>query len=480
MNHRSWITLFVIVFLIIASGLAVSYFSFSTLIFLGSLFILLFLLLKTEKALLFLIAYIPFQLALNLAPGIDIASARVLILILFGLWILKSLAKKRLKISSNPATYLVLVILALSILSLSQGVSLERSLRKVLVFASCFPVYFLVTGIFSAEAKPRVSRGLASVNRAVKVLVLSSLGLAIIGLIQFFSQFFLGIKPVYQFWARFIAPIFLGKTFTAAILANPSWLVNVGGKTFLRATSLFPDPHIFSFFLGLVIPLAFGFLFCCKKHKGLLIVSLCLLLATQLLTFSRGGYLGLFVALPLVILLLWGTFTLKTKVFGVVFILVSLVMVLTLGAPITGRIGSIFNFKEPSNFGRLLIWRQALDIFRDHPLLGVGIGGYSEFVDPTASYRAPIYAHNTYLDIAVEMGIFALIAWLGIFLVALKGLWRTLKKKELRIISAGLIGSLVWFSVHCLVDTPIFSPRILPILMVILGLSVIVIKSVEK
>lgn len=475
MNYRSLITIFAIVFLVITSGLAVSYFSFSALIFLGGLFILLFLLLKTEKALLFLIAYLPFQLALNLAPGIDLASGRVLILTIFGLWVLTSLVQKKLKISSCPITYLILVIFALSLLSLTQGVSLERGLRKVLVFASCFPIYFLVTGIFSIK----------TIKSVIKVVIFSGLGLAIIGLIQFFSQFLFGIRVVYQFWARFVAPIFLGKTFTTAILANPSWLVNIGGKTFLRATSLFPDPHMFSFFLGLVIPLAFGLLFYCKKHKRALhviplLITFGLLLTAQLLTFSRGGYLGLFVALPLVVLLLWRTFTLKIKVFVVVFVLVSLVMILTLGAPVADRVGSIFNFKEPSNLGRLLIWRQALDIFRDHPLLGVGIGGYSEFVDPTASYRAPIYAHNTYLDIAVEMGVFALIAWLGIFLVALNGLWKALKKKELRILSAGLIGSLVWFSAHALVDTPIFSPRVLPILMVVLGLSVIVIKVSKK
>lgn len=419
-----------------------------------------------DKLLFFLIAFLPFQLALNLAPDVDLASARILILAVFGLWVLKSLASKRLQISFHPTTFFILFFLFLSLLSLTQGVPLERGLRKILVFVSCFPLYFLVTGILTRE----------KVKTVVKVMVFSSLGLAVIGLVQFFSQFLFGIEPVYQFWARLVAPIFLGKTFTAAILANPSWLVNVGGKTFLRATSLFPDPHIFSFYLGLVIPLAFGLLLFYKKHKGLLVTGFCLLLVAQLLTFSRGGYLGLFVALPLVILLLWKTFTLKARVFVAVFVLASLIVVFTLGSPIIGRIGSIFNIREPSSFGRLLIWSKALDIFRDRPFLGVGIGGYSKIIDPTASYRAPIYAHNTYLDIAVEMGIFALIAWLGIFLATLGGLWKTLRKKELRVLSVGLMGSLVWFSVHALTDTPIFSPRILPMLMIVLGLSVVITK----
>jgi len=436
-----------------------------------------------RRLLLILIVYIPFQLALNLAPDVDLASGRVLILLIFGLWVLGALAQKRLDFLVSPITYLILFFLFLSCLSLTQGVSLERGLRKVLVFASCFPIYFLVTGIFFPEAKPRETRGLASgnlVSPVIKAMVFSGLALAAIGLIQFFSQFLFGIKPVYQFWAHYIAPIFLGKTFTAAILANPSWLVNVGGKTFLRATSLFPDPHMFSFYLGLVIPLAFVFLFYCKK-KGVARHAptiFCLLIVAQLLTFSRGGYLGMVITLPLMVLFLWKTLGLKARISIVVFTLLGLVIIFTLGLPVLYRFTSVFDFKEPSNLGRLLIWQQALDTIRDHPFLGVGIGSYSELINPAASYRVPIYAHNTYLDIAVEMGVFALIAWLGIFLAALRGLWKVfLEGKELKFLSVGLIGSLVWFLVHSLVDTPIFSPRILPMLMVILGLSVVLIKT---
>ncbi len=425
----------------------------------------------TKKLLLILVAYIPFQLALNLAPDVDLASGRVLILLIFGLWVLRALAQKRLDFLVSPITYLILFFLFLSCLSLTQGVSPERGLRKVLVFASCFPLYFLVTGVFSAKAAKTV----------VKAMVFSSLALAAIGLVQFFSQFIFGIKPVYQFWAHYIAPIFLGKTFTAAILANPSWLVNVGGKTFLRATSLFPDPHMFSFYLGLVIPLTLGLLFYCKRYKGLLFFVFCLLLTAQLLTFSRGGYLGLLVALPLMILLLWRIFEPKLKIFVAAFILLSIIAIFIFGSPILYRLTSLFDFKEPSNLGRLLIWEEALDFFYDHPFLGVGIGSYSELINPAASYRVPIYAHNTYLDIAVEMGVFALIAWLGIFLVALRGLWKvSLEGKELKFLSIGLMGSLVWFSVHALVETPIFSPRILPILMVVLGLGVVIIKNSSR
>jgi len=48
------------------------------------------------KLLLILSLYLPFQLALNLAPGIDLASIRILILILFFLWLAQGLKNKKL------------------------------------------------------------------------------------------------------------------------------------------------------------------------------------------------------------------------------------------------------------------------------------------------------------------------------------------------------------------------------------------------
>ena len=50
------------------------------------------------------------------------------------------------------------------------------------------------------------------------------------------------------------------------------------------------------------------------------------------------------------------------------------------------------------------------DIFRRHPLLGIGLGNF-----PAESPRymsVPLWAHNTYLDVAVTLGIFGLVAFL--------------------------------------------------------------------
>jgi hypothetical protein len=70
-----------------------------------------------QKILLFLAFYLPFQMALNLRPGIDLASIRLLILIVFFLWLADSLRRKKIIVSNNPQTILISIFLFLNLLS---------------------------------------------------------------------------------------------------------------------------------------------------------------------------------------------------------------------------------------------------------------------------------------------------------------------------------------------------------------------------
>ena len=84
-------------------------------------------------------------------------------------------------------------------------------------------------------------------------------------------------------------------------------------------------------------------------------------------------------------------------------------------------------------------------------------------------------AHNLYLDIFSEIGVFALLIWGVLILGTIWGLFRTLRSAanidiKYREIAVGLIGSLVYFSAHSFFETAIYSPVVLSVLMVILGL----------
>lgn len=70
--------------------------------------------------------------------------------------------------------------------------------------------------------------------------------------------------------------------------------------------------------------------------------------------------------------------------------------------------------------GRLAIWKSGLSLFATRPLLGVGIGQFSAALGMIGSgaYKT---AHNSYLQLGVELGIFGFIAFLGLLRSVFRG-----------------------------------------------------------
>ncbi|MBU2028459.1 O-antigen ligase family protein [Patescibacteria group bacterium] len=410
---------------------------------------------EMSKLLFFLALYLPFQIALNPSEGFDVASIRVIIIGLFLVWLADGLKKKKIIFQKNIQTLLISSFLFLSLFSLFFSANSEWSIRKILFFFSIFPIYFVAAGILNSKEK---------ILKTAKYLVLGGSLAALLGIIQFFSQFVFGLKAVYGFWADYLAVPFLGQTFSQAVLQNPSWLVNISGVTYFRATATFPDPHMFSFFLGLLIPLALALLIANPK-KIWPSLALGLLLLADMLTFSRGGYLGLGVVLIAIPIFFWKEVNQRYKkiIFGG---LVGLLIFLAIPNPFSGRFLSIFNLQEGSNLGRIETWKQAIDVITEHPIWGVGLGNYPLEIKPTATYREPIYAHNTYLDIAVDSGIVNALIWMGLLIFSIIKFFQRAKEHPI-FWGAGL--SLIIFFVHSLVETAIFSPVVLTLFLVILS-----------
>jgi O-antigen ligase len=63
---------------------------------------------------------------------------------------------------------------------------------------------------------------------------------------------------------------------------------------------------------------------------------------------------------------------------------------------------------------RRLILENGLQIAADHPVLGVGIGCFNEVLVRYAPELGPRDAHNTYLNLAAELGVPGLLLWLGL------------------------------------------------------------------
>lgn len=409
--------------------------------------------------LLFFCFYLPFQLAANPAAGIDLASGRIIILLLSFSWILEGLKNKKIIIAYKIQTLLIISFLFFTSLSLIASQNIEWSLRKLAFLFSIFPIYFIVSGIIQNKQR---------VEKVIKYLVWGTGIAAIIGFIQFLLQFILGLDKSLKLWAS-VTPYFLGSSFSQAVLENPSWLVNVSGRDIFRAVSLFPDPHMFSFYLGIALPWALALYFFSPQRKKIYLFLFFVMLIVDFLTFSRGGYLGILAGIIFAAAILWKKIGKKHKK-RLILALAAIILIISIPNPISKRFLSSFDLSEGSNIGRLMTWKKSVSIIQNNALFGVGLGNYSLEIKPSAGYREPIYSHNLYLDIASETGIINAFIWIALIFASIISY---LHKSKKNVFYLGGAISLVIFSVHSLFETSLFSVRVLPLLLIIIALSAI-------
>jgi O-antigen ligase len=113
---------------------------------------------------------------------------------------------------------------------------------------------------------------------------------------------------------------------------------------------------------------------------------------------------------------------------------------------------------------RVAIWRDTVHSLQAHPWIGSGLGGYERalYQYKTAKPTKTLdFAHNDYLQIAVELGIpgLALALLLGVWI-----LWRSLAvalwHRDVRNweLSVGLLGALVAIGMHSMTDFNLYIP----------------------
>ena len=206
--------------------------------------------------------------------------------------------------------------------------------------------------------------------------------------------------------------------------------------------------------LGLVmaVPLAFYSVGLAKKAwiRLALLGVMFFLVTTTIMTYSRGAALSLgFVA----ILMIRGS---KYKVAGVVvLVLLSIPAMFLAGSSYFDRVQSIGNYDSDNSIvGRLNNARAAIEMWKDHPLHGVGFGMVNQqLLWPTYvrsdEIGSGLVVHNTYLQLLTDSGILGFLAYVILLFSAIWWTGRSAKLtrriwpgKELfpRAIQASLIG----------------------------------------
>ncbi|MDZ7611171.1 MAG: O-antigen ligase family protein [Candidatus Moranbacteria bacterium] len=396
---------------------------------------------------LLLVFILPFVFALNPGSSIDLSAVRVAIPLLFLLWLAVFLFKKNLLIDVRWRFWALLALILLSFVSVLWAEEEAWAIRKSLFLASVFPIYFVAFSFFK-------KRG--GFFQFSKVLSWSAFLTAFLGVVQFFSQFFIGLETILRL-QRKVAPFFLGNNFAEEVIQYNSWMVNLGGHTLLRSFAVFPDPHLFAIFLTLSLPFTiYAYL---KSEKRIYLIISTFILAGLFLSFSRAAYLGVLA------IFFASVFAIKPFKRNVLVVLVSLLMLFSLVAVFHQRFFSIFDLKEGSVSSRVEMLEKSWQVFAQNPVKGVGIGNLPKAVEYSSSYRQPIYAHNLFLDFASELGLIGL-SLLSIAVGApLAYLFKgaTLEQKITAISVLALL-------VLAMFETPFYSVRVFPLILIILAI----------
>ena len=209
-----------------------------------------------------------------------------------------------------------------------------------------------------------------------------------------------------------------------------------------------------------------------KKYKfaigGVLLALFSTL--TLFLTGCRGSYIGMMVIFCGMFAIsakyLWQNYkTIYLSIVGsvVAFATTAILLISSLRA----RVLSIFAMRQDSsNSFRFNVYHSSVEMFKDNWLLGIGVGNQN-FREIYGRYMKTgfdaLSAYNIFLEIAVESGIFALIAFVGFIVTLIKNSIKFVLKsadtQSVMFVATALI-SICAVCIHGLVDTVFFRPQI--------------------
>ena len=340
-----------------------------------------------------------------LAPYVSTTLIGVLMLACGGFWVLLTLSDE----AGEGLTPIHLVVV------IYWGVMAAATALSPVKAAALQGLIKLTLNILLFLLMARVMRRSPLRSGLITVLLLTSLGVSVYGL----RQWFFGAEAL-------------------ATWVDPT--SNSASTT--RVYSYLGNPNLLAGYLIPAVMLSGAALFAWGRWLPKILAGVALLVNTAclILTFSRGGWLGFLAGSAVLLVLLVQFWTVRFPPFWRRWALPMLIgsgtavvvlAVLTL-APLRDRVMSIFAGRaDSSNNFRLNVWAAVLDMIRDRPVLGIGPGN-DAFNAVYPFYQRPRYtalsAYSIFLETAVEAGLVGLTAFLWLMVVTVGQGWRLLQR----------------------------------------------------
>jgi len=247
----------------------------------------------------------------------------------------------------------------------------------------------------------------------------------------------------------------------------------------IRATASFPNPNVLGVYLSAIAPLVVGLsLFYFKgkiKLVGLIFSTLVTLgIAT---TLSRGTALGFYFAV------LFISICRKNKAVTALLLIFLLIFPFVMPNKIKDWAKKI-NYNPTVfmlNADRLSIYNNSLNMIRHHPLVGLGVNTFAKNYfyyklpeEPGAETSPSMYAHNNFLQMTAEIGLFGLFMFLWFLFTLFKQARSVYKKLDgdfYKVISVCTDACFISFLINGLTETSLYYSRVAMIFWFMIGLS---------
>ncbi|MBK5240534.1 O-antigen ligase [Clostridium sp.] len=375
-----------------------------------------------------LLPLVPQSIKLKGIPYTDLILALVILAYLINLVMSKKVRENFvvgiIDFFTEKMSIFMVILLAIMFASAIYAFNKKLALTESVRFATYIFMYFIIK--YELNNKKQI-------NILLKCYIVTSFVLCSVGIMQYFTGF---------------------------ALEGQFLVIYETGKNVKIAATLY-NPNSYGAYLILIIfpVIMLGFYEKNKYRKIIYILLSALILTNLLMTYSRNALLGFVLGL-LVLTVIYS--------YKLIFALGGFGVLICFIPSVFQRIKSITNMS--GNVIRIKLWKTALMMIKEHPILGVGNGNYvaryNEYIFKYKDLRYFSYrnfpTHNSYLKVQSELGIIGIGSFLGVVITALfriRKFYRTTEDKFHKPFYMGVMASMVAFLFMNLSDNLFFVPK---------------------
>ena len=349
---------------------------------------------------------------------------------LFSIITIPIIAINKNKIKPNLIDFFVLLFILSLVISLISSLNLWISLSKIPIIFTYALVFYLIRGLDKIRKQ-----------KVLKIIIFSAAIICCYGVYQYFWGF---------------------KHITESLIRNRvfypfayEWLSRK------RVFATFFSPNAFSGFLIMILPLSYSMKYIQKSanpFSKFILLLIVLLSVNLLMTQSISAIFSLFLSFCLILLI-----RRPKKYISFIVIIFTLVAIATIFY-LRSKTGKTFITPLFSIEKRIVYYKEALSMIKQHPFFGIGPGNFKG--------EHSLFVHNSYLQIWIELGILGIISYVGIIFMSIKNVIKRISGEQQTNIYIPLFCALLAFTIHNLIDFTFFLPEVSWLWWVIIALIV--------